>query len=130
MIVDNKSGAGGNVGAEVVAHAPPDGYTLLLGTVGTAVTNQYLYKNMPYDSVKSFAPVALFGEVANVLAVDPKLPLKTAKEYVEYCKQQGEQGELRLAGRGRHRPPGDGIFRDRWPASGSSMSSIAAARWS
>jgi tripartite-type tricarboxylate transporter receptor subunit TctC len=90
VIVDNKSGAGGNVGAEVVAHAPPDGYTLLLGTVGTAVTNQYLYKNMTYDSVKSFAPVALFGEVANVLAVDPKLPVKTAKEYVEYCKQQGD----------------------------------------
>jgi tripartite-type tricarboxylate transporter receptor subunit TctC len=90
VIVDNKSGAGGNVGAEVVAHAPPDGYTLLLGTVGTAVTNQYLYKNMPYDSVKSFAPVALFGEVANVLAVDPKLPVKTATEYVEYCKKQGD----------------------------------------
>jgi tripartite-type tricarboxylate transporter receptor subunit TctC len=90
VIVDNKSGAGGNVGAEVVAHAPPDGYTLLLGTVGTAVTNQYLYKNMPYDSVKSFAPVALFGEVANVLAVDPKLPVKTAKEYVEYCRTQGD----------------------------------------
>jgi tripartite-type tricarboxylate transporter receptor subunit TctC len=45
---------------------------------------------MPYDSVKSFAPVALFGEVANVLAVDPKLPVKTAKEYVEYCKTQGD----------------------------------------
>jgi tripartite-type tricarboxylate transporter receptor subunit TctC len=90
VIVDNKSGAGGNLGAEIVAKAPADGYTLLLGTVGTAVTNQYLYKNMPYDSVKSFAPVALFGEVANVLAVDPKLPVKTAKEYVEYCKTQGD----------------------------------------
>ena len=90
VIVDNKSGAGGNVGAEVVAKAAPDGYTLLLGTVGTAVTNQYLYKNMPYDSVKSFAPVALFGEVANVLAVDPRLPVKTAQDYVEYCKKQGD----------------------------------------
>src|SRR6476659_9920804 len=48
VIVDNKTGAGGNVGAELVAKATPDGYTLLLGTVGTAVTNQYLYKNMPY----------------------------------------------------------------------------------
>ena len=61
VIVDNKTGAGGNVGAEVVAKAAPDGYTLLLGTVGTAVTNQYLYKSMPYDSVKSFAPVALIS---------------------------------------------------------------------
>src|SRR5258707_1194338 len=90
VIVDNKTGGGGNVGAEIVAKAPPDGYTLLLGTVGTAVTNQYLYKAMPYDSVKSFAPVAMVGEVANVLAVDPKLPVKTAKEYVEYCKKQGD----------------------------------------
>ncbi len=90
VIVDNKSGAGGNVGAEVVAKAPADGYTLLLGTVGTAVTNQYLYKAMPYDSVKSFAPVALFGEVANVLAVNPSIPAKTAQEYVAYCKQQGD----------------------------------------
>ena len=89
VVVDNKSGAGGNLGAEIVAKAPADGYTLLLGTVGTAVTNQYLYKNMPYDSVKSFAPVALFGEVANVLAVHPDMPVKTAMEYVEYCKKQG-----------------------------------------
>ncbi len=89
FVVDNKSGAGGNVGAEIVAKAPADGYTLLLGTVGTAVTNQFLYKSMPYDSVKSFAPVALFGEVANVLAVHPDMPVKTAKEYVEYCKKQG-----------------------------------------
>jgi tripartite-type tricarboxylate transporter receptor subunit TctC len=89
VVVDNKSGAGGNVGAEIVAKAPADGYTLLLGTVGTAVTNQYLYKSMPYDSVKSFAPVALFGEVANVLTVHPDMPVKTATEYVEYCKKQG-----------------------------------------
>ena len=89
VIVDNKTGAGGNVGAELVAKAPPDGYTLLLGTVGTAVTNQYLYKAMPYDSMKSFAPVALVGEVANVLAVHPSFPAKSLKEFVEYCKAQG-----------------------------------------
>src|SRR5260370_41879857 len=73
VIVDNKSGAGGNVGAEVVAHAPPDGYTLLLGTAGTGVTNQYLYKKKPYHSVKRLAPSAVFGEVANALpdAPDP-----------------------------------------------------------
>jgi tripartite-type tricarboxylate transporter receptor subunit TctC len=89
VIVDNKAGAGGNVGAELVAKAPADGYTLLLGTTGTAVTNQYLYKKMPYDSVKSFAPVALVGEVANVLAVHPTFPAKTVKEFVDYCKAQG-----------------------------------------
>ncbi|MBV8393991.1 MAG: tripartite tricarboxylate transporter substrate binding protein [Alphaproteobacteria bacterium] len=90
VVVENKSGAGGNVGGEAAAKSPPDGYTLLFATVGNAVTNQYLYKNMPYDSVKSFAPVAIFGEVANVLAVHSSVPVKTAKEYVAYCKQQGD----------------------------------------
>ena len=89
FVDDNKTGAGGNVGAELVAKSPPDGMTLLLGTVGTAGTNQYLYKTMPYDSVKSFAPVALVGEVANVLAVHPSFPAKTLKEFVDYCKAQG-----------------------------------------
>ena len=81
--------SGGGTGAELVAKAAPDGLTLLLGTVGTAVTNQYLYKAMPYDSVKSFAPVALVGEVANVLAVHPSFPAKTLKEFIDYCKAQG-----------------------------------------
>jgi tripartite-type tricarboxylate transporter receptor subunit TctC len=89
VVVENKSGAGGNIGAVLVAKAPPDGYTLLLGTVGTAVTNQFLYKKMPYDTATAFAPVALFGEVANVLAVNKSVPVNTAKEYVEYCKKQG-----------------------------------------
>ncbi len=89
VIVENKAGAGGNVGAELVAKAPPDGYTLLLGTIGTAVTNNFLYKSMPFDSLKSFTPIALVGEVANVLAVNPGFPAKTLKEFVEYCKKQG-----------------------------------------
>jgi tripartite-type tricarboxylate transporter receptor subunit TctC len=89
VVVENKSGAGGNIGAGVVAKSDPDGYTLLLGTVGTAVTNQFLYKTMPYDTTTAFAPVALFGEVANVLAVNKNMPVNTAKEYVEYCKKQG-----------------------------------------
>src|SRR3954453_13260684 len=89
VVVENKSGAGGNIGADSVAKAAPDGYTLLLGTVGTAVTNQFLYKKMPYDTATAFEPVALFGEVANVLAVNKSVPVNTAKEYVEYCKKQG-----------------------------------------
>jgi tripartite-type tricarboxylate transporter receptor subunit TctC len=89
VVADNRAGANGVVAGEIVAKAAPDGYTLLLGTVGTAVTNQYLYKAMPYDSITSFAPVALVGEVANVLAVHPSFPAKSLKEFVDYCKAQG-----------------------------------------
>jgi tripartite-type tricarboxylate transporter receptor subunit TctC len=89
FIIDNRTGAGGNVSAEIVARAPPDGMTLLLGTVGTAVTNQYLYRFLSYDSEGSFAPVALVGEVANVVAVHPSFPAKTLQEFVDFCKEQG-----------------------------------------
>ena len=89
FVVENWTGAGGNVSAEIVAKAPPDGQTLLLGTVGTAVTNQYLYKNIPYDSEWSFTPVALVAEVANVVVVHPNFPASTLREFVEYCKGRG-----------------------------------------
>src|SRR3954467_3030516 len=97
VVVENKSGAGGNIGAELGAKAPPDGYTLLLGAVGTAVTNQFLYKKMPYDTATAFAPVALFGEVANVLAVNKDKPVSTAREYVDYCKKQGPNKAARCS---------------------------------
>jgi tripartite-type tricarboxylate transporter receptor subunit TctC len=89
FVIDNRTGAGGNVSAEAVARAPPDGMTLLLGTTGTAVTNQYLYRSLSYDSEGSFAPVALVGEAANVVLVHPSFPAKTLKEFVDYCKAQG-----------------------------------------
>jgi tripartite-type tricarboxylate transporter receptor subunit TctC len=86
VVVENRPGAGGNVGADLVAKAAPDGYALLLGTVGSAVTNQFLYKSMPFDTATAFAPVALVGEVANVLAVHPDLPVKTVQEYIALAK--------------------------------------------
>jgi len=89
FVIENWTGAGGNVSAEIVARAAPDGQTLLLGTVGTAVTNQYLYKYVPYDSEWSFTPVALVGEVTNVVVVHPTFPASSLKEFVEYCKGQG-----------------------------------------
>jgi tripartite-type tricarboxylate transporter receptor subunit TctC len=89
FVVENWPGAGGNVSAEIVAKAPPDGQTLLLGTVGTAVTNQYLYKDISYDCEWSFAPIALIAEVTNVVVVHPSFPASTLREFVEYCKGRG-----------------------------------------
>ena len=91
VVVENKAGAAGNIGAEAVARATPDGYTLLFGPVGIAVVNQYLYKNMGYDALKSFVPIALVGEVANVLVVHPSLPAKTFAEFVATCKAKAPE---------------------------------------
>jgi tripartite-type tricarboxylate transporter receptor subunit TctC len=71
FIVENKPGAGGNTGADLVAKSPPDGYTLLMGTVGTQSINPSLYPKMPYDAVKDFAPITLFAGVPNVLVINP-----------------------------------------------------------
>ena len=89
FIIENKTDSSGNVSAEIVAKALPDGLTLLLGTVGTAVTNQYIYKAVPYDSVGSFAPIALVGELANVIVVHSAFPARTLQEFVDYSRAQG-----------------------------------------
>jgi tripartite-type tricarboxylate transporter receptor subunit TctC len=89
FVIENWAGAGGNVSAEIVAKARPDGQTLLLGTPGTAVTNQYLYKNISYDCEWSFAPVALVAELPNAVLVHPTFPASTLEEFVEACKQRG-----------------------------------------
>ncbi len=87
--VENWPDATGNTSAEIVARAAPDGRTLLLGTVGTAVTNQYLQKNLNYDCAESFMPVALVGEMANVLVVHRSFPAKTLQEFVDRCRTLG-----------------------------------------
>jgi tripartite-type tricarboxylate transporter receptor subunit TctC len=89
FVVENRTGAGGNVSAEIVAKAWPDGRTLLLGTPGIAVTNKYLYKNIPYDSEWSFVPVALVAELPNAVLVHPTFPASTLEEFVGACEQRG-----------------------------------------
>jgi len=76
FVVDNKPGAGGNSGAAEVAKSPPDGYTLLMGTVGTHAINPALYPKMPYDHVKDFAPITLCAGVPNVLVMNPGIAAK------------------------------------------------------
>jgi tripartite-type tricarboxylate transporter receptor subunit TctC len=71
FVIDNKAGAGGNLGADLVAKSPPDGYTLLMGTVGTQSINPALYPKMPYDAVKDFVPITLVAGVPNVLVMNP-----------------------------------------------------------
>jgi tripartite-type tricarboxylate transporter receptor subunit TctC len=86
VVVDNKPGAGGNIGAEAVAKSAPDGYTLVMGTVGTHSINGALYGKMPYDMVKDFAPVSLVASTPNLLVVWPGLPVKNVQELIAYAK--------------------------------------------
>jgi len=86
FVIDNRPGAGGNVGADIVAKATPDGYTILMGTPGTQAINQYIYKVMPYDTVKDFAPVSMVALVANVIAVYPGLPAKNLQDLIALAK--------------------------------------------
>ncbi len=86
MLVDNRPGAGGNIGADFVAKSPADGYTLVMGTVGTHSINGALYAKMPYDMVKDFVPVAHVASAPNLLVVTNELPVKTVAELIAYMK--------------------------------------------
>jgi tripartite-type tricarboxylate transporter receptor subunit TctC len=87
FIVENKAGAGGNIGAASVARATADGYTLAMGTVSTHAINPNVYKTMPYDHVKDFTPVSLVAMVPNLLMVNPSMPVKTVPELIELLKK-------------------------------------------
>ncbi len=86
VVVENRPGAGGNIGAQSVARAQADGYTLLLSTAGPLSINQHLYKNPGYDPVSSFAPVALIAAVPIMLVANPSAPFKTTAELIAYAK--------------------------------------------
>ena len=86
IVIDNKPGAGGNIGSDVVAKSAGDGYTLVMGTVGTHSINGALYEKMPYDMVKNFTPISLIASAPNLLVVNNDLPVKTVNELIAYMK--------------------------------------------
>ena len=98
VVVENRAGAGGNIGADAVAKSAPDGYTFLMGTVGTHAINMALYTKMPYDAVKDFAPVSLVAAVPNILVATPSFPVNSVKELIDLAKK--EDGKLTFASSG------------------------------
>jgi tripartite-type tricarboxylate transporter receptor subunit TctC len=86
FIVENRAGAGGNLGAAAVAKAAPDGYTFLVGTVSTHAINPFIYTKLPYDTVKDFQPVSLIARLPNILVVHPSLPANNVQELIAYLK--------------------------------------------
>lgn len=85
IVVDNRAGAGSTIGADIVSKASPDGYTMLLGNISMAF-NAALYKNLPYDTLRDFAPVSLVVEQPNIMVVHPSLPAKTLKEFIALAR--------------------------------------------
>ena len=98
VVIDNRPGAGGNIGAARVAKSAPDGYTLVMGTVGTHAINMSLYKDTGYDNVKDFAPISRVANVPNVLEVNVDAPYKDVKQLIAYAK--AHPGELTFASSG------------------------------
>lgn len=97
FVVDNRSGAGGNVGMEVVARSEPDGYTLLMGPIGLAI-NPSLYKKMSFDPQKDFTPISLYAGVPNLLLVHPAVPARNVSELLDYAR--ANPGKLTYASSG------------------------------
>jgi tripartite-type tricarboxylate transporter receptor subunit TctC len=91
VIVENRAGAGGNIGAELVARSAPDGYTLQLGTAGNMTVNPSIYPNMSFDTVRDFQPISLIATLPNLMVVNPKVPAKNVQEFVAWAKARPGQ---------------------------------------
>jgi len=102
FVIDNRTGAGGNVGADIVAKSPADGYTLLMGTVGTHGINRALYEKMPYDPIKDFAPITLVAAVPNVMVVNAdkarEMNINNVQDFIRVAK--ASPGKLNMASSG------------------------------
>jgi tripartite-type tricarboxylate transporter receptor subunit TctC len=112
VIVENKPGAAGNIGADFVAKARPDGHTLLVGNIGTQAINPSLYKNLPFDPDKAFAPVSLIAELPLVLVVNPQLQAKTLSEVIALAKSRPEELSYGTSGNGGSMHLAAALFED------------------
>lgn len=121
FVVENRAGAGGNIGASVVARAPKDGYTLLVGTVSTHAINQFVYKTMQHDVEKDFQPVSLFARLPNLLVVNPKIPAKTVVELIDYLKKNPDKLVFGSSGTGASNHLAGELFKIR---TGTSMTHV------
>jgi tripartite-type tricarboxylate transporter receptor subunit TctC len=110
VVVENHPGAGGNIGAGLVATAAPDGYTLLMAMQNEVAVNQYLYTKMPHDPFKAFAPVALVASQPSVLSLSPKAPFKTVKELVDYARAHPKELSYASGGIGNFAHLGGALF--------------------
>src|SRR6476469_8588504 len=86
LVIDNRGGAGGNIAAELTAKSAPDGYTLMMGTIGTHAINYSLYSKLPYHPQRDFTPIALVGESPNILVINPYVPAQSIKELIALGK--------------------------------------------
>ena len=100
VIIDNRAGAGGNIGGQFAARSAPDGYTLFMGTVGTNSINEWLYKKMPFDPIKDLAPLTRVANVPNLLVANPAQPFKNVKELISYAQAHPGQVNFGSSGSG------------------------------
>ena len=100
VVIENKPGAGGNIGGDLAAKSPPDGYTLFVGTVGTNAINAGLYSKMPYDHLKDFAPIILLSKTSNVLVVNPNLPVNSVQDLIRLAKSKPNEVTFASSGVG------------------------------
>jgi tripartite-type tricarboxylate transporter receptor subunit TctC len=100
FVIDNRAGAGGNIGTQAAAQSDPDGYTLAYGTNGTFGINQSLYAHPGFDAMKDFVPVSRFSQIALLMVVHPSVPAKTAKELLDYIKANPGKVNIGSAGNG------------------------------
>ena len=100
VVVDNKAGASGNIGSNIVAKAKPDGYTLLVGSMSTHAMNQALFASMPFEPVDDFTPISLVAFVTNTLVINPKIPVNNVAELIAYAKANPKKLNFASAGAG------------------------------